>query len=83
MRRRNGEEVTQCLADANEEKGDHLRHQEEGEREMDDHNNSVGMELGAEANSYEDCKSKCMDAVRSGRTINEYKPGTTPAYDYK
>lgn len=78
--RENGEATTQCMAWANEKKGDWQRRQEQGERAMDDHNNAIGIGFGGSANSYQDCQNMCMGAVNSGQTINNYQPGSTPNY---
>lgn len=78
--RENGETATQCMAWANEKKGDWKRGQEQGERAMDDHNNAIGIGFGSSANSFQDCKNMCMGAVNSGRTTNNYQPGSTPNY---
>lgn len=78
--RENGEFPTQCLAWANEKKGDWKRGQEKGERDMDDHNNAVGISLGNSAKSYKDCQMLCLAAVNGGRTTNSYRPGSTPSY---
>jgi hypothetical protein len=78
--RENGETATQCMAWANEKKGDWKRGQEQGERAMDDRNNAIGIVFGGSADSFQDCKSKCMGAVNSGQTTNNYQPGSTPNY---
>jgi len=78
--RENGEFLTQCIATANEIKGDLVDGQPEGERGMDDHNNAIGMGLGNSAQSYQECQSLCQAAVRIGATINNYQPGPTPPY---
>lgn len=76
--RENSGIVTQCMAWANEKKGDWKRGQEEGERAMDDHNNALGINFGKTAKSYGDCQIMCKNAVRTGSTTNSYTPGSTP-----
>lgn len=76
----NGEAATQCIAWANEKKGDWQRGQEEGERAMDDHNNAVGINFGNSAKNYQQCHTMCMGAVNSNKTINQYTPGSTLNY---
>jgi hypothetical protein len=78
--RENGETTTQCLAWANEKKGDWTRGQDQGERAMDDHNNAIGIGFGSSASNFQDCKNMCRSAVNSGTTINNYRPGSTPNY---
>ena len=78
--RENGETATQCLAWANEKKGDWTHGQEQGERAMDDFNNAIGIGLGASASSYADCYTKCLNDVKSNRTTNKYRPGSSPPY---
>ncbi|MEN8221195.1 MAG: RHS repeat-associated core domain-containing protein, partial [Pseudomonadota bacterium] len=78
--RQNGQTLTQCIAWANEKKGDWKNGQEKGERAMDDHNNAVGIAFGNSAQSYQDCKTQCLSAVNSGGLINNYQPSSTPNY---
>jgi RHS repeat-associated protein len=77
--RENGEFATQCLADANEKRGDWVKDQEVGEHAMDDFNNAIGIDLGTRAESYQDCHRECLGAAQAG-FLETYEPGSTPGY---
>jgi RHS repeat-associated protein len=77
--RENTAAAAQCLAWANEKKGDWTHNQERGERSMDDHNNAVGIGFGGTAKSTQDCRNACMGTARSG-VLKTYESGSTPGY---
>ena len=79
MARENTAAVAQCFGWANENRGDWLRNQERGERQMDDFNNSRGFQFGRNAQSYQSCRSSCMGAATLDG-LKTYAPGTTPGY---
>lgn len=79
MARENTAAVAQCFGWANEKRGDWLRNQERGERQMDDFNNSRGFQFGRNAQSYQSCRSSCMGAATLDG-LKTYAPGTTPGY---
>lgn len=81
MARENTVPVAQCLGWANEKKRDWTHNQQRGERNMDDHNNSLGFGFGKTAKSTQDCRNACMNAVRSGQT-QTYRSGSTSGYWY-
>ena len=79
LTRENSEFEAELLGWANEEGGDWLHNQEQGEREADELNNACGRRFGQTAASTKDCQGSCRNATLNG-TLRTYQQGTTPTY---
>jgi hypothetical protein len=70
LRRRHGYDIASAIADGNEFIGFHRRRLERGPRdidrparEMDEHNNAIGLEIGATARTYEEVVRRARAAI--------------------
>jgi hypothetical protein len=63
LRRRFGWATAYSIATGNEMLGTHLRNHPAHLRRMDDHNNAIGLAIGAEARSYEDVVRRAREAI--------------------
>ncbi|MCA1791646.1 MAG: hypothetical protein LC667_17880, partial [Thioalkalivibrio sp.] len=78
--RENGQAIAEFLGWANERKGDWEHKQDRREREMDEHNNSCGRQLGDGAASKRQCERGCRLALDYGILRPFLGPGTPTAY---
>jgi uncharacterized protein RhaS with RHS repeats len=81
MARENGQIVSEILGWANEVRGNLTHNQEIGENLMDNFNNAYGRKCATNADGFQDCSKRCLEATAQG-DLGTYESGTSRGYLY-
>lgn len=66
LTRRYGETAARAMLEANEVKGDVIDRQSAGEREMDSHNNDIGIAIGQDARTFDEIRERARAKIDAG-----------------